>query len=377
MVVKMLYYRLLPASANNATPGSETAAHIDHSTNLIINIMSREQLNTINFNEHPNELFMYPEIGEPMYVVDAMPAATQLLLDKYILYIGAAIDIYEQYGVYKCYYDSVGETHKWEPVKFSSQNLDSVFLSGTTAPTASTVGVVGQQYLNTITKTNYICTVITVDGADKTYTWEKTASEIMHGVCSSAADTVAKTASITNFTLVEGMLVMVTFLNGNSVEDATLNISDSGAKLMTCDGVALTTGALNMLSSNMTAIFRYDGTSLVLLNPSVKLHSHDSVYAPQIHGHDAEDITGLGGAAIADIGTTAGTVSAGDHDHSGVYSPVSHSHSAYVPLAGATMEGVLVAKNNTSYTTKQMRNIFLSTSSPSGGGNGDIWFKYS
>ena len=40
------------------------------------------------------------------------------------------------------------------------------------------------------------------------------------------------------------------------------------------------------------------------------------------------------------------------------------------------MAGALVAQNNTNYTTKQVRNIFISTADPSGGDSGDIWIKY-
>ncbi|WP_217362243.1 hypothetical protein [Cohnella herbarum] len=36
----------------------------------------------------------------------------------------------------------------------------------------------------------------------------------------------------------------------------------------------------------------------------------------------------------------------------------------------------VTAQNNTSYTTKQIRNITLSTAAPSGGGNGDVWIVY-
>ena len=54
----------------------------------------------------------------------------------------------------------------------------------------------------------------------------------------------------------------------------------------------------------------------------------------------------------------------------------SHTHSTYVPLAGGTMTGVLYPQNNTSYTTGQARRIILSTAAPSGGGNGDVWIKY-
>ena len=45
-------------------------------------------------------------------------------------------------------------------------------------------------------------------------------------------------------------------------------------------------------------------------------------------------------------------------------------------ISGGTMTGALIAQNNTNYTTKQVRNIFISTSDPSGGSNGDIWIKY-
>ncbi len=47
-----------------------------------------------------------------------------------------------------------------------------------------------------------------------------------------------------------------------------------------------------------------------------------------------------------------------------------------MPIAGGTFTGIAKAQNNTSYTTGQVRNITLSTSAPSGGGNGDIWIKY-
>lgn len=45
--------------------------------------------------------------------------------------------------------------------------------------------------------------------------------------------------------------------------------------------------------------------------------------------------------------------------------------------AAQTMAARLTAQNNSSYTTKQVRNITLSTSNPSGGANGDVWIKYS
>ena len=46
--------------------------------------------------------------------------------------------------------------------------------------------------------------------------------------------------------------------------------------------------------------------------------------------------------------------------------------------SGGTMTGVLTAQSNTSYTTKQVRNIILSTADAvlSSMADGDIWIKY-
>lgn len=48
-------------------------------------------------------------------------------------------------------------------------------------------------------------------------------------------------------------------------------------------------------------------------------------------------------------------------------------------ISGGTLTGILVAQNNTAYTTKQVRNIFFSTVEPTDadGDNGDIWIMYS
>lgn len=47
-------------------------------------------------------------------------------------------------------------------------------------------------------------------------------------------------------------------------------------------------------------------------------------------------------------------------------------------ISRGTMTGTLIAHNNTNYSTKQVRNIILSTSDPNpiDGDNGDIWIKY-
>lgn len=55
----------------------------------------------------------------------------------------------------------------------------------------------------------------------------------------------------------------------------------------------------------------------------------------------------------------------------------SHSHSPS-DINGGTFQNIIAAVSNKSYTTRQIRNIYLSTSGPSAsnGSDGDIWFQY-
>ena len=48
-------------------------------------------------------------------------------------------------------------------------------------------------------------------------------------------------------------------------------------------------------------------------------------------------------------------------------------------ILGGTFNNILAAAGNSNYSTRQIRNIYLSTSGPSSstGQNGDIWFRYS
>lgn len=60
-------------------------------------------------------------------------------------------------------------------------------------------------------------------------------------------------------------------------------------------------------------------------------------------------------------------------------SQLNSSVNSKLNISGGTMTGQLVAQSNTSYTTRQVRNIILSTAEPtsSDGENGDIWIVYS
>ena len=122
--------------------------------------------------------------------------------------------------------------------------------------------------------------------------------------------------------------------------------------------------------------------------------------ADSVHGHAITDVTGLQDAlngkaasshthAVADVTglqTALDGKAASSHTHTianvtGLQtaldgkSATSHTHS-YLPLSGGTLTGILYAQNNANYTTRQARNITLSTAAPSGGGNGDVWLQY-
>lgn len=55
---------------------------------------------------------------------------------------------------------------------------------------------------------------------------------------------------------------------------------------------------------------------------------------------------------------------------------VTASQVGAMPENGGDFTGVVKAMSNNAYSTKQIRNITLSSESPSGGENGDIWIKY-
>lgn len=78
------------------------------------------------------------------------------------------------------------------------------------------------------------------------------------GVCSTAATTAAKTATISNFILFNNGIVSIRFTNAVAVPSATLNISGTGAKPIYIGGIALQPG---MIRPGMTAVMQYDGTN--------------------------------------------------------------------------------------------------------------------
>jgi hypothetical protein len=78
------------------------------------------------------------------------------------------------------------------------------------------------------------------------------------GTCSTAAATQAKTVTISNFLLLTNCIVTVYFQNAVGVTEATLNVSDTGAKPIMINGVTPQPGVIPPKS---TVMLQYDGTN--------------------------------------------------------------------------------------------------------------------
>lgn len=93
--------------------------------------------------------------------------------------------------------------------------------------------------------------------------------------------------------------------------------------------------------------------------------------ADSLQGHAADYF-----ATATGLASVNSTVSAMQSDITIAKNDISNLKTNKMDISGGTMTGALIAQNNTNYTTKQVRNIFISTSDPSGGASGDIWIKY-
>ena len=93
--------------------------------------------------------------------------------------------------------------------------------------------------------------------------------------------------------------------------------------------------------------------------------------ADSLQGHAADYF-----ATATGLASVNSNVSAMKSDITTAKTDISNLKTHKMDISGGTMTGALIAQNNTNYTTKQVRNIFISTADPSGGDNGDIWIKY-
>lgn len=81
-------------------------------------------------------------------------------------------------------------------------------------------------------------------------------------VCSTAAATAAKTATISGFKLFTGAVAYIKFSVKNTAANPTLNISGTGAKAIQYQGAAISSSYLN---PNRTCAFIYDGSVYQLI----------------------------------------------------------------------------------------------------------------
>lgn len=78
------------------------------------------------------------------------------------------------------------------------------------------------------------------------------------GTCSTAASTVAKELVLSNYELINGGILVVTFTYGISVASATLDVNSKGAKAVYYKGAAL---AADRIGAGDVVMLQYDGTN--------------------------------------------------------------------------------------------------------------------
>ena len=146
------------------------------------------------------------------------------------------------------------------------------------------------------------------------------------------------------------------------------------------------TGAVTLTASDVGAlpsstVIPTVPDNLVTYAAGTTVEAVTGVDADTLQGHAASYFATQSGltAANSSISTNANNIAELSTKVSGVEGSISGiqtSVNSKLDKSGGTMTGALVAQNNANYTTKQVRNIIISTAAPSGGSNGDIWIQY-
>lgn len=236
-----------------------------------------------------------------------------------------------------------------------------------------------------------------------------------YGTCATSASTSAKVVNITSsgFVLEKGVSVYIEFTYNNTSSSITLNVAGTGAKAVKVYGT--TNVSPYMWAAGSIVQFTYNGTYWFLNQVTTATTSTYGI--TKLNNTTNSTATNLAATANAvklaydrgseaytkatqvenqidsvntEISTLKSSVSSTQTKIDSVLGTASDSSSkdtvygakaaaaAALPKSGGTMTGILYAQSNTSYTTRQVRNITLSTSKPSSssGSNGDIWFVY-
>lgn len=146
------------------------------------------------------------------------------------------------------------------------------------------------------------------------------------------------------------------------------------------------TGAVTLTASDVGAlpsstVIPTVPDNLVTYDAGTTVEAVTGVDADTLQGHAASYFATQAGltAANTSISTNTNNITELSTKVSGVEGSISSIQTSVgtkLDKSGGTMTGALVAQNNANYTTKQVRNIIISTADPSGGSNGDIWVKY-
>jgi prefoldin subunit 5 len=189
------------------------------------------------------------------------------------------------------------------------------------------------------------------------------------------------TTSISTLTTSVNDLNTNVVLKSNVVDNTTS--TDTEKPLSANQGKVLndTISSLNTALSNLTSTVSSHTTSINSLNTNAVMTS--SIVDALTSTSATVPLSANQGRVLnSSISSLSSTVSSHTSSISSLNSSVSSlntSVNAKFPTAGGTFTGIVTAYSNTSYTTKQVRNITFSTASPSAsdGANGDVWLVYS
>ena len=183
-------------------------------------------------------------------------------------------------------------------------------------------------------------------------------------MCNTAASTAAKTATLSGYSLVTGSWAVVKFANTNTANLAgvTLNINNTGTRGIKYRGAALE----DQIQAGLYFVI-YDGLNYEIIGGGIG--SSRTTYTANralITGND-----GLPDASTV-TSTELGYLS-------GMNANVKNTLNAKAPLASPSFTGTptVAANTTTGSNSGMLRNIYISTSTPSGTAvNGSIWIKY-
>lgn len=123
-----------------------------------------------------------------------------------------------------------------------------------------------------------------------------------YGTCATAAATVAKTVTLSGFSLYKGATVSILFTYANTATNPTLNVNGTGAKNIRVNGVNISKKFYWRASNTLT--FVYDGTYWVMSDTCANTILADWC--------DENDVTLINGGMLATHSVTANKISVDD-----------------------------------------------------------------